>query len=83
LRAVKLEDWKYFVEWDDDFHELRYQKVNVTIHAFNEGSLALHKKLGFQEEGKLRRMIFAKGEFFDEVILGMTAEEFSRWQETG
>jgi RimJ/RimL family protein N-acetyltransferase len=63
------------------FHELRYQKVNVTIHAFNEGSLVLHKKLGFQEEGRLRRMVFAKGEFHDEVILGMTTEEFSRWQE--
>jgi RimJ/RimL family protein N-acetyltransferase len=60
------------------FHELRYQKVNVAIHAFNEGSLALHRKLGFQQEGRLRRMVFAKGKFHDEVILGMTAEEFDQ-----
>jgi RimJ/RimL family protein N-acetyltransferase len=58
------------------FHELRYQKVNVNIYDFNIPSLELHKKLGFQEEGRLRRMVYTDGKFHDEIILGLTAEEF-------
>lgn len=63
------------------FGELRYQKVNVCIYAFNIGSLALHHKLGFQEEGHLRRMIYTNGQYYDELVLGMTAEEFFECQE--
>jgi RimJ/RimL family protein N-acetyltransferase len=62
------------------FHELRYQKVNVTIHAFNEGSIKLHRKLGFLEEGRLRRMVYMNSHYSDEIVLGMTAEEFMESQ---
>jgi RimJ/RimL family protein N-acetyltransferase len=58
------------------FRELRYQKVNVEIYDFNEPSLLLHRHLGFREEGRLRRMIRTAGTYHDEIILGMTAEEF-------
>lgn len=64
------------------FRELRYQKVNATVYAFNEASLALHRRLGFREEGRLRRMIFSNGAFHDEVILGLTAEEFDEGEES-
>jgi RimJ/RimL family protein N-acetyltransferase len=58
------------------FHELGYQKVNVTVYAFNEASLALHRRLGFVEEGCLRRMIYTEGVYHDEYHFGMTREEF-------
>jgi RimJ/RimL family protein N-acetyltransferase len=58
------------------FHELGYQKVNVQVYAFNEGSLALHRSLGFKEEGRLRRMIYTNGKYYDEFHFGMTREEF-------
>ncbi|MBI1802073.1 MAG: GNAT family N-acetyltransferase [Chloroflexi bacterium] len=58
------------------FGELRYQKVTVRVYAFNEPSLRLHLKLGFQPEGRLRRMIFSRGEYHDVLLLGMTADEF-------
>jgi RimJ/RimL family protein N-acetyltransferase len=58
------------------FRELRYQKCTVHVYAFNEASLKLHQKLGFQQEGRLRRMIFTNGVYHDEVIFGMTAKEF-------
>lgn len=60
------------------FDELRYQKVNVQIYAFNEESLQLHEKLGFQPEGRLRRMIYTNGTYHDTVIMGMTREEFGQ-----
>jgi RimJ/RimL family protein N-acetyltransferase len=58
------------------FDELRYQKVTVHIYDFNDGSLQLHARLGFQLEGRLRRMIYTDGAYHDEIILGLTAEEF-------
>jgi RimJ/RimL family protein N-acetyltransferase len=58
------------------FHELGYQKVNVEVFAFNHRSLALHRKLGFVEEGCRRRMIYTGGKYHDEYYFGMTREEF-------
>lgn len=59
------------------FDELRYQKVTVSIHSSNCASLELHRSLGFQEEGRLRRMVYSHGQYEDEIWLGMTREEFS------
>lgn len=61
------------------FQELRYQKVTVSVCSFNEASIRLHEKLGFQLEGRLRRKVFTNGEYFDELVYGMTAEEFAAW----
>lgn len=59
------------------FEELRYQKATVTVYAFNTASIALHEKLGFQLEGRVRRMVYTKGQYFDEFFFGMTSEEFA------
>lgn len=59
------------------FQELRYQKVTVHVFAFNTPSIRLHEKLGFQLEGRLRRMVYSNGQYYDELIYGLTAEEFS------
>jgi RimJ/RimL family protein N-acetyltransferase len=62
------------------FEELRYQKVTATVYSFNEPSIRLHERLGFQLEGRLRRMGYTRGEFYDHLLYGMTAEEFTRAQ---
>jgi RimJ/RimL family protein N-acetyltransferase len=59
------------------FRELRYQKVNVHVYDFNEPSTRLHERLGFRLEGRLRRMIYTGGERHDDLLYGMTAEEFA------
>jgi RimJ/RimL family protein N-acetyltransferase len=59
------------------FEELRYQKVTVTVYACNPPSIALHEKLGFQLEGRLRRMVYTRGQYYDEFFYGMTREEFA------
>jgi RimJ/RimL family protein N-acetyltransferase len=59
------------------FEELRYQKLTVNIYEFNEASLRLFEHLHFQQEGCLRRMMFTGGRFFDQKVLGITAEEFA------
>jgi RimJ/RimL family protein N-acetyltransferase len=58
------------------FQELRYQKVTVSVYSFNDASIRLHEKLGFQLEGRLRRTVFTNGEHFDELVYGLTVEEF-------
>ena len=60
------------------FEELRYQKVSVAVHSYNEESIALHEKLGFVREGTLRRMVYTRGEYFDVHWYGMTKEEWER-----
>lgn len=59
------------------FEELRYQKVTVDIHDGNQDSIILHEKLGYQLEGRLRRMFFTGGQYHDSFVYGMTAEEFA------
>jgi RimJ/RimL family protein N-acetyltransferase len=58
------------------FRELRYQKATVRVYAFNERSARLHESLGFQLEGRLRRTIYSDGAYNDELVYGITAEEF-------
>lgn len=58
------------------FQELRYQKVTISIYSFNKASIKLHERLGFQQEGRIRRTVFTGGQYFDELIYGLTKEEF-------
>jgi RimJ/RimL family protein N-acetyltransferase len=58
------------------FQELGYQKVTVDVYEFNEPSIRLHERIGFQLEGRIRRMIFTEGQYFDILIFGMTVDEF-------
>ena len=58
------------------FDERRFQKCEARIYDYNAASLGLHRKLGFVEEGRLRRHQFLGGEYHDEFIFGMTADEF-------
>jgi len=59
------------------FEELRYQKVTVRVYSFNDASIQLHERLGFQREGRLRRMVYTQGQFFDEIVFGLTSDEFA------
>lgn len=58
------------------FMERRYQKCDVGVFAFNEESIRLHERLGFELEGRRRRHTFTGGEYHDMVLYGMTVEEF-------
>lgn len=58
------------------FYQLRMQKCNSACIAINEGSIRLHQKLGFKEEGRRRREIYLNGQFYDDVLFGLLKEEF-------
>lgn len=58
------------------FYELRYQKVTVKVFGYNEASQKLHEAMGFLLEGQIRRSVLHNGRFYDDLIYGMTKEEF-------
>jgi RimJ/RimL family protein N-acetyltransferase len=62
------------------FAELGYQKVLVHVYDFNEGSRRLHERLGFVQEGRLRRMAYTAGRHWDVLVYGLTREEFAAEQ---
>jgi RimJ/RimL family protein N-acetyltransferase len=63
------------------FQERRFQKCNSAAVHTNSASVALHRCLGFTEEGRRSRRWFYNGQYHDDVLFGMTAEEFeARWQ---
>jgi RimJ/RimL family protein N-acetyltransferase len=59
------------------FGERRYHKCEAGIYVYNDASLALHRKLGFVEEGRLRDHEFFAGRHHDLVMMGMTTPEFA------
>ena len=65
------------------FWERRYQKCNSACADANGASVALHRSLGFVEEGRRRRHIFFNGQYHDEILFGMTREEFDKSLDEG
>ena len=64
------------------FWEQRFQKCNSVCAHSNEASMRMHTKLGFVEEGRCRRNSFFNGEYHDDVLFGMTREEFDELMKT-
>lgn len=58
------------------FQELRFQKVTIPICVFNKAAATLHDRLEFKLEGRIRRMLYSHGQFFDLLTYGITHEEF-------
>lgn len=58
------------------FHEMRFQKYNVRCVDSNQPMIHHAEWLGCQREGRIRRHIYMDGEYHDELIFGLTREEF-------
>jgi RimJ/RimL family protein N-acetyltransferase len=58
------------------FGESHYQKCNSAAVHTNAASIALHTKLGFTQEGRRSRRWFYNGQYHDDILFGMTVEEF-------
>ncbi|MGJ3239989.1 MAG: GNAT family N-acetyltransferase [Anaerolineae bacterium] len=58
------------------FHEMRFQKYNIRCVETNEPMVKHAKRLGCQREGCIRRHIYMQGQYYAELIFGLTREEF-------
>ena len=54
-----------------------YQKVTVSLPAYNEPATRFFDALGFTREGRLRNVLFLNGQHYDQRYFGLTAEEFA------
>jgi RimJ/RimL family protein N-acetyltransferase len=58
------------------FHELRLQKYNLRCLDTNTAVIRHAELLGCRPEGRIRRNVFTDGRFHDELLFGLTREEF-------
>ena len=52
-------------------------RIGVRVEEGNERALALYRRLGFREEGRLRQAAFRDGEHADVLLLGQLAAEWA------
>jgi RimJ/RimL family protein N-acetyltransferase len=61
---------------DYAFGVLGYHKINLDLFEYNARAQAMYVKLGFVVEGRRRENHWSRGRFWDEVLMGVTAEEW-------
>jgi UDP-4-amino-4,6-dideoxy-N-acetyl-beta-L-altrosamine N-acetyltransferase len=57
------------------FDYLNLHRVYLTVHSDNQPAIALYKRCGFKEEGRLRKHEYRKGRYVDMIIMGILKEE--------
>lgn len=60
---------KYLIDWSKSSGIIR--KVNLKARTDNTRGLNLYKKLGFEEEGILKRDLLINGVFYDSLCMGL------------
>lgn len=65
------------IELNYYFNELRFNKANAEIHAFNKISKKLNESIGFKKEGEIREAIYVNGAYYNEYVYGITKKEFN------
>ncbi|WP_017413817.1 GNAT family N-acetyltransferase [Clostridium tunisiense] len=58
------------------FMERRLNKCSATVLESNEGSIKLHKKLGYDQEGLLKESIYMNGSYHNEICFGLTKKMY-------
>ncbi|MEW6106189.1 MAG: GNAT family protein [Bacillota bacterium] len=63
---------------DFAFNFLNMHKVNLRVFEYNERGRRCYLRCGFKEEGRIREQRFYDGRYWDEIIMGITRDEFRR-----
>jgi ribosomal-protein-alanine N-acetyltransferase len=66
---------------DYAFAVLGYHKINLDFFEYNARAQAMYEKLGFVMEGRRRESHWSRGRFWDDILMGVTAEEW--WDKHG
>lgn len=57
------------------------EKPDLDLFQYNDRALAMYEKLGFVVEGRRRENHWSRGRFWDDILMGVTAEEW--WAKHG
>lgn len=60
------------------FDDMGLRRIESSTHGLNKGSQALHKKLGFAQEGVARQQYFYGGKYVDSIKYGMLRQDYER-----
>lgn len=60
------------------FDELNLERLDGAMIEYNEHSIATYcgKKVGWKEEGRRRNYFFRKGRYWDQVVVGVTKQDY-------
>jgi RimJ/RimL family protein N-acetyltransferase len=58
------------------FEDLRLNRVGLSVFEFNEEAISTYEKLGFREEGRLRRAIKREKTFHDALLMSVLRDEW-------
>jgi len=59
------------------FDELHLERLDGQIIEYNKVSYSFYcKKLGWKEEGRRRNWYFRKGQYWDQIIVGITKQDY-------
>ena len=67
------------------FDELHLERLDGQMIEYNEASIAFYcGKLGWREEGRRRNWFYRRGRYLDQVVVGVTREDYNQLiEETG
>lgn len=58
------------------FKYLNLNNIDLRVFEFNSRAIACYKKCGFNEYGRRRKCKFLNGNYYDEILMDILAEEF-------
>ena len=53
------------------FEEVNMNKIKLKVFSFNSRAIACYKKVGFQEEGILKKELYRNGKYHDEILMAI------------
>ncbi len=62
------------------FHELGLHRLSLDVIASNEAAISLYRKLGFEEEGRLRERVLRDGQAVDLIYMGLLCHDWESAQ---
>jgi len=66
---------------DYGFMQLNLHRIHSGVYEFNAGSLKMHEKLRFTEEGHSRKEVYKNGKYWDKINFGLLKEEWEKNQQ--
>ena len=60
------------------FDVAKLHTLKLEVFEDNERAIALYRKLGFVEEGRLREFVFRDGKWKDVIVMGITEDEYRK-----
>jgi RimJ/RimL family protein N-acetyltransferase len=58
------------------FKTVNLNRIQLRVYEFNSRAIGSYNKIGFVEEGRMRQVMFIKGEYHDAIFMSILQEEW-------